>query len=253
MEPLSLSVRDVCLHVVKFGIDIYPPPAIRDERTRLNMFYEAARDRWPKLFDRLVASDTEFRISRGFRRKPDVEGPTSTGDTFVLTNRGPVFVFPLLLPEPVGATGLEATYLDDFAALRELFFSALPDRKILRLGLVRELVFATGQTPCLGLLHTAPAFAGASLQGGNVLFHYRDDKCNVRIALAPAEITKSTQLPVGQRIEQREGYGLQVQLDVNNSDLRRPLEATDIQEVVERATGLWSEPLLEYLNARSQS
>ena len=252
MEPSALSVSDLCLHVVKFGIDIYPPVEIPNERTRLNMFYEEARARWPKLFDRLIASDTEFKISKGFRKNPEVEGPTSTVDTFVLVNRGPVFVLPLMLPEPVGETGLEENYREEFGLVRELFFSALPDRKILRLGLIRELVFATSGAPCLSLLKAAQSFAGADLTGGNALFQYRDAKCNVRIRLAPAEIMKATVLPVGQRVEQREGYGVQVQLDVNNCDIR-PLEAADIDEMLDRATGLWPDRLLEYLNERSLS
>ena len=41
-------------------------------------------------------------------------GPAIPFDTFVLTNRGPVFIFPLTLPPPVEATTLEEVYVERF-------------------------------------------------------------------------------------------------------------------------------------------
>ena len=58
---------------------------------------------------------------------------------------------------------------------------------------------------------------------------------------------KRTQLPVGRAITEPTGYGIQVQLDVNNSDLEQALGDDDIQQVLDRATSLWPNELLEYL------
>ena len=67
--------------------------------------------------------------------------------------------------------------------------------------------------------------------------------------MAPCQIQMTTQLPVGTKVEQQTGYGLRVVLDVNNWEIR-PLEDSDIEEVLTRATGLWPAQLLEYLNGR---
>lgn len=247
MESLSLSVDDLCHHVVTFGVDVYPPVEIPSERTRLNMFHEEARERWKKLFDRLIQSETEFRISKGFRKHPEVAGPSTTVDTFVLTNRGPVFVFPLILPEPVGPTGLESSYLDDFRRLLGLLFDAVTKRAVMRIGLIRELVFATGTTTCQGLITDQSSFANAKLVGGRAEFKFRDDKYNHNLLVEPVTITRTTQLAVGIRVDEPAGYGVRVRLDVNNSDVQRPLDDAEIQGVLDRASSLWPDKLLEFV------
>ena len=252
METLQLSMEDLEQHVVKFGFDIFPPIEISSDRTRLNLFYEEVRERFGELYDQLLASDTEFKISKRFRKDAGIEGRSLGVETFVLTQRGPVFIFPLLLPEPVLATGLEDNYLEKFQQLQELFFSLLPGRKRMRVGLIRELIFATGDTPCHSMLTDRSTFAGGEIRGGNALFAYRDAKCNVRINFSLVEATKQTQLLVGTTVSEPAGYGLLVSLDVNNTDIR-PLEDADIEDVLTRATSLWPDELLRYLNERSQS
>ncbi len=248
MARLSLSEQDVVHHVATFGLDIYPPVEVGTERTRLNMFYEGARERWPHLYETLTVGDTEFRISKHFREKPEVAGPAVLSDTFVLTNRGPVFVFPLTLPPPAGTTALEETYVELFDEVREAFLSAVPGRSLLRVGLIRELVFATAEAPATHLLTKQESWADGELYGGERSVCYRDQQCNIRLQFAPVEIRKSTQLPVGTKVEQREGYGLHVKLDVNNREIR-PLADADIKTVVDRALGLWPEHLLQYITA----
>ncbi len=247
MEPVSLNLDDICYHVVTLGMDIYPPVEIPSERTRLNMFYEEVRHRWDKLFDRLVASDTDFRISKEFRKRPGLEGPSQRVDTFVLNARGPVHIFPLVLPDPLGPTELADTYLEDFAQLRALFFRAVPDRAVLRVGLIRELFFMTGQTPCHGLMTDRTSFANADLVGGQLLFKYRDTKYNHNILIEPAPVTRTTQLQVGATVNEPAGYGVRVRFDVNNSYMQKPLDETEIRGVLDRATSLWPDDVLGFL------
>lgn len=252
VEKPSLSLTDLCQHSVTFGMDIYPPIEIPQERTRLNMFYEEASQRWNGLFDRLVTSDTEFRISKKFQKSPEVAAPSYSIDTFVLTNRGPVFVFPLLLDEPVGDTGLEETCLDRFKEIHELFFQAIPNRRIMRVGLIRDLIFNTGSAPCQELIAEQTSFAEAKLMGGKAVFKYRDQKHNHNILVEPMSRVRTTQLAAGPTVNEPAGYGVHVQLDVNNSVMQRALEESDIQEVIDRATSLWPDKLLEYIEGLSK-
>ncbi len=250
MESNVLSTSDLLHHVVKFGIDIYPPIEIDSERTRLNLFYEEARNRWGDLFEKLVASDTEFKISKEFAQRPG-KRPSIPVDTFVLTQRGPVLVVPVLLPAPVASTGFEGRCTELFDKVRELFFAALgTKRECLKVGMVRELVFDTGETPYQHLIATQRSFAGAGLVGGKRLLVFRDEMCNLRVELEPLEITKTIQLPVGANVQQHAGYGVRVLFDVNNAEFR-PLNDADITGVLERASSLWPGELIKFINERS--
>ncbi len=250
MESNVLSTGDLLHHVVKFGMDVYPPIEIDSERTRLNVFYEEARNRWGELFEKLTASDTEFKISKDFAQRPG-KRPSIPVDTFVLTPRGPVLVVPVLLPPPVEETGLEGKCTELFDNVRALLFPALGvKRECLKVGMVRELVFDTGETPCQHLVATQRSFAGADLVGGKRLLIFRDPRCNLRVELEPLEITKTVQLPVGANVQQHAGYGVRLLLDVNNAEIR-PLTDADIRSVLERASSLWPDELLEFVNERS--
>lgn len=249
MEPPSFTIGDLQQHIVQYGIDVYPQVEIRNERTRLNIFFEEASKRWPQLYEGLTVSDTEFRISRKFPAQPSEQGRSAQVDTFTMTPRGPVFTFPLLLPEPVKETGLEPECSDLFDSVRKLFFSAIAQRQVMKIGLIREVIFGTGNTPCLGMLTKQAELGKATLVGEKSFFLYQDSLCNVRVELESVQAHKTTQLPVGTSVRESAGYGLRVRLDVNNREIR-PLQEADIQQVLERAGSLWPDATIEYLNER---
>ena len=252
MNAIELSESDLRQHIVKIGFDIFPQIDIANERTRLNMYAEGCIQRFPHLFERLISGTNEFRISRAISKAKAGLAPTI--DTLAITPRGPVFTFPVKILGPTGECVFEseAHYRQDFSECSDLFFSLLPNRQKMRIGLVRELLFTTGQTSCVEALTTRTEFAGAALHGGQSLLVYRDEKYNVRIKIMPAQLMEATSLPVGATVRQDAGYGVQVVLDVNNAQLR-PLEKADMEEVLDRADGLWPERLLEYLTGSSQT
>jgi hypothetical protein len=248
VEPLSLAESDIFQHLVQFGIDVFPPINLPDERTRLSVFFDEASHRWGSLFQRQVISNTEFRVSAEFRASGQPSGPATRLDTFILSERGPIVAFPIRLPGPIGDTGLEGSYLDTFRHIRELFFHSVPaEHRIMRLGLVRNLVFGTGDRRCTDMLAAPGGFSGAELVDGNRLLVYRDDLCNVRIQLQPIEVRRSIKGPLGTAATERLQFGMNVLFDVNNHDMRQ-LEPADIEQVIERAVGLWPDALLQFLN-----
>jgi len=247
MNKRTLSLSDVQQHVVGFGLDVHPPIEMRSERTRLNLFFEDAREKFPELYEQLTSGEVNCRISKPFRKNPQMHGPAVVLETFVLTPRGPVFSFPISLPEPIGDTGLSENVCESFNQIRKMLWSAVPGHTILRVGLIRDVVFATGDTQYQGLVSRQPEWCGAGLVGGQRLFHYRDPKCNIRLECSPGRLHKTTQLPVGAKIDEPAGYALKVRLDVNNHEIRA-LQDADIDEVIERALGFWPDELLKYLS-----
>ena len=251
-DPHSLSTGDLFQHVVKLGCDVYPPVVIRDERTRLNIFFEQIQNEYPNVYEQLVASNEKFEISKSYRTGPS-SSPANV-PTFVLVEpRGPVFVFPILLPRELGGpTGLGEEYLEIFANARRFFAHAFPGRKLMRVGLVRELLFQTGDWDCRDLFGTPMQLSGAEFFDGEAINGFRDDQCNVRISFKKRTLSKSVRTPIGQEHIESLGNFLLVKLDVNNFDAR-PLDDADVDGIIERARSLWPDPLLEYLKERSQS
>ncbi len=243
---LSLSLSDVVTHVVKFGIDIYPPISYREEQTRLNIFYDEMRNIQPQLFEKVHASAQEFKVFADFRA-PNDEAKRVTVSTFELTSRGPVFVYPLKCPPPIGDTAITDDYLELFSEARSKFFLAIPGRQCLRLGLIREVLFGTGGEAVNVFFAEQTELAGATLTGGKSVRVYKDRRYNHRIVIDSVEIARQTRLAVRTTVTEPTEHGLQITLDVNNEAIR-PLEEADIQGVIERANSLWPEELLSYLN-----
>ena len=253
MEGLRFNKSDVQLHVARYGIDTYPQIVPKDERTRLNMFFEEAARRWPDLFGDLSSGETSFKISKRFGAPPGTPGVSFNVDTFVLIPRGPVFAFPLCFPElgptKSGANELEENHREVFGQVRELFFSAIGERKTMRLGLIREIVLQTGDEQCTQVLAQETEFAKAKLTGGSARFTYHDEMCNIHVVLEPVQAHKNAQLATGATVREAAGYGLRVMLDVNNR-VSGELKDADIEQVLDRADSLWPDKLLEYLNGR---
>lgn len=239
---MIITTSDVSHHEYIVGIDVYEPIILSENRTRLNMFYEEVRAQNQDLFQRVVSSDNEFIVSRRFS-KPG--GPNVEVRTFQMVPRGPVFSIPLRLSD-FGATEFETNYDAKLVALQKLFFQAFPDRKKLKYGIIRHLIFATGNEPSTEVLAAPQDFCGATLQAGSRVAQYVDQECNVSISLQPVRANRVTKLGVGAQINQETGYGLQVKLDVNSKEIR-PLGATDIERVRERAESLWPDGVLKFI------
>lgn len=244
---MPLSESDLIQHAVKIGMDVYPPIVPRQERTRLNMFFEDVSAAHPKIYQNLALGDS-FSISKSISAKGV---PGGSVPVFALVDRGPVFVFPLLMPAPVGMIDPGGDFQDIFFDVVERFKRALPTRKYLRVGMVRELAFEADENAS-NYLEYVDEFAGAKLIGGQNLAVFRDDKYNIRVKFTPAVITVRHKSPaLGTVVNEVKTPTLQVEVDVNNHDIR-PQETDDIRETIEKATSLWPDQLLEFLNARGR-
>lgn len=241
-----LSTNDIIQHVIHFGIDTYPPISLDKERTRLHIFYEEARSRWGQFFDRIVASETEYQIFKTIG--------TLTFPTLSLTPRGPVFKFPVVLPaNPNQQLTDPDAVVETFSSIRKLFFSAVPEKKIMRFGMVRELLFGVGDDPSLGLISDRAEFASAKLDNASALSGFKDDKYNIRISLQSGKVSFREQMPaLGTSLPAREVRAISVSLDVNNIAIHE-LQDADIEEVTEKACSLWPDKLLEFVNERRGS
>lgn len=239
---MNVTMSDLSHHEYTVGIDVYEPIVLSQNRTRLNLFYEEVRAQNEDLFEQVVSSDHEFIVSRRFS-KPG--GPNVEFRTFRMVPRGPIFSIPLRLSD-IGVTEFETNYDAKLAVLQKLFFQSFPDRKQLKYGIIRHLIFDTGKEPCTEVLASPQDFCGATLQAGSRFAQYVDEECNVSITLQPVRGTRTMKLGVGAEINQQTGYGLHVKVDVNSKEIHS-LKPTDIERVRERADSLWPDGILKFI------
>ena len=250
MKPIILNESDLRQHDVTIGTDIFPAVTFADERTRLNMFAEKAIEKLPHLYEQLISGANEFKILKTIGSPP---GETTKKETLVITNRGPVFNFPVLIQNPSGQTLLDQPeYRADFEMVSSMFFSMLTGKTIMRVGLLRSLFFFTEKTSHMNAFIHQTEFVGASLQAGGCHATFADEGFNVQIRINPQRVVLANKMPIGATVQKPLGYGVHVQIDVNNR-IPRPLETADISAILDKADGIWPSDLLQFLAGGSES
>lgn len=251
-NSLLLSLDDLQQHVVKYGFDVFPPLDVRNERARAFDLFAGLQENCPELFQEVnFRPDTgELTVMTSYQF-----GQSSAKTaTLTLTPRGPVFAIPLRLPDPLGEIShkhdLDDVVMSALGKMRKSF----PGLSVLRIGLIREVVFNTGKSDSIPFLaRRFGCFRNTNPKGGNVTLTFQDDNCNVRVKIDTIEIRRQAQVKgSGHVLTDELSYGLQVMLDVNNIEMR-PQEAHEIENTLVRAKGLWPKELLEFLNAKGEA
>ncbi len=247
-ESPFFSLDDLLDHVDMYGVDLFPPIDIAVESVRAQAFFSDVRDRWPQLYANVTIGN-EFKINTTFQFS---RGRQAGIDTFSLTARGPVFTFPRrmsLFQEEVDLRG--AVPRQVFEQCLDLFLRTFPGRQALRLGVVRNLAFGSGQRDCAGWLGgRILQFGAAHLKGAQCSLLYQDGPHNIRLQMESIQLVQHTAVPAtGQVVTSPGQFGLAVVFDVNNKDLH-PLSPEERQEVLAKADELWPGRLIHFLNQR---
>jgi hypothetical protein len=254
-QPTSVnpvfSLDDLTDHVDNYGVDIFPPIEISKETVRAQSFFLELRDRWPHLFENVTVGGADFRMQTAFQGGGKQQVPFVT---FNLNPRGPVFTFPRRLSGLGGDIDLRGDPENVFKEAFQLFLRTFPGRQALRMGLVRSLVFNTGQTDCTPWLGGAVVqFNTAHLIGAQCVLVYVEDRYNIRIQLDPIQLATVGLVPgAGPTILGQNQFGLSVTLDVNSREVR-PITPDDIEAVLRKGNEVWPSRFIQFLNKRSLS
>jgi hypothetical protein len=245
----NFSVEDVLEHIETYGVDLFPPIDLSMETVRAQALFGELRDRWPHLYESMTLGTGEFVITAPFRFSG---GREVRFPTFSINARGPVFTFPRRLSvvrEDVNLHGVEPA--DVFGEAFGLFLRTFAPRQALKLGLIRQLLLGTGQTDCTPWLGSRVLqFDSGRLAGAQCILVYHDEVYNYRIQMEAARLMAATPVPAtGQVVSEPDQFALSVSLDVNNRNAH-PLTPEDRQGVIARASELWPNGLLEFLNHR---
>lgn len=247
-ENLTLTLDDLETHFVRYGLDVFPPLDLRDDTTHAHELFRALNEQWRDLYQELTFSpaNNQFSVFASFSGQ---KGAAKLG-TLVFAPRGPVFRFPRRFPAPTGRVmtpnDLDSVFFGSLTEIRRCFAGL----KVLRAGLVQEVIFSTGRTsPIPWLASRFGSIAGTEPRGGSVRLTYRDPRCSILISVETVETHRQVKLASGAELNEPTGFGLKVEFDVCNSEMKEQ-ELQDIQMTLERAQSLWPAELLKFLNWR---
>lgn len=233
-------------HIVKYGVDIRPAIVLTHERAKLQDYCNWLIAQFPQVFETLVAGPRQLRVQNTFllANNKRAEMPT-----FVLTNRGPLFTFPQRLFID-GVQDLDIPQRDKIfrKALDELR-AKFVDRKVMRVSVVHEFIFDTGQIDSLQIL--------ASSLKNDV---WRETAKNLRIWLETPMEAKNVNVDIrpthlrrlagggGNVPAQNMGFGISVNVDINNRQVKGDLTGSEVRDIVAFANDYVPEELIKFLN-----
>ena len=233
-------------HMVKYGVDIRPPIVLTQDKTKLQDYCNALIEQFPQVFETLIAGPKQLRVQKTFllANSKRAEMPT-----FVLTVRGPLFTFPQRLYID-GVQDLDIPQKDKIfrKALDELR-SKFIDRAVPRVGVVHEFVFDTGQVDSVQIL--ASTFKNdvwrQRTKNLRILLETPTEDKNVNVEIRPTQLRRVAR-GGGNAPAQEMGFGIIVNVDINNRKIKGDLTSSEVRDIVAFANDYVPEELIRFLN-----
>jgi len=238
--------ENISQHIVKFGVHIQPAISPKDDKTKLQDYCNWLIGQFPEVFETLVVGPNQLQIQKVFALAGSkrLELPT-----FVLTVRGPVFTLPqrVFIDQ---AHDLDISDKDKIfrRALDELR-TRFSDRKILRVGVVHEFVFDTGQINSLEIIasNLKNDLWREMVKNLRILLEMPREEKNINLEIRPTYVsrvaTSSENVPI-----QDVRFGIIVNVDINNQQIKDDLTKAQINDILIFANDYAPEELIKFLN-----
>jgi len=237
--------ENISQHVVKFGVDIRPAINIKDDKTKLQNYCNRLIEQFPQAFETIIAGPAELRVQKTFvlAGNKQIELPT-----FMLTRQGPVFTFPQRMfineVQDVDIPEKDKTFRKALDELRNTF----ADKKVPRVGVINEIVFDTGEINSVQIL--------ASNLKNDI---WREKTKNLTISLQTPTQDKNINLQirpthakhtgkVGEAYDENIRFGLAVNVDINNLQIKDNLTKPEINDILAFANDYVPDELIKFLN-----
>ncbi len=233
-------------HVVKYGVDVRPAIVLEQDKAKLQDYCNALIEQFPQVFETLIAGPKQLRVQKTFvlSNNKRAEMPT-----FVLTVRGPLFTFPQRLYID-GVQDLDIPQKDKIfrKALDELRAKFI-DRAVPRVGVVHEFVFDTGQVDSVQILTSI--FKNdvwrQRIKNLRILLETPTEDKNVNVEIRPTQLRRVAR-GGGNVPAQDMGFGIIVNADINNREIKGDLTSSEVRDIVAFANDYVPEELIKFLN-----
>lgn len=233
-------------HIVKYGVDIRPTIVLKQDKTKLQEYCNWLIEQFPEVFETLLVGPKQLRVQKNFLlpNTKRVEMPT-----FVLTNRGPVLTFP------------ERIYIDevqglDIAGKDKIFRKALDElrikfvgRRIMRVGVVHEFVFDTGEINSVEIItsNLKNDVWKERIKNLSIRLETPKEGKNINLEIRPTQLRRVGR-GGGNVHSQNMGFGIIVNVDINNQQIKDDLTKAEVRDIVTFANDYVPEELIKFLN-----
>jgi len=233
-------------HVVKYGVDIRPAIGLKQDKTKLQEYCNWLIEQLPEVFETLLVGPKQLRVQKNFLlpNTKRVEMPT-----FILTNRGPVFTFP------------ERIYIDEVQDLDvpekdKIFRKALDElrsqfvgRRIMRVGVIHEFVFDTGEINSVEIIasNLKNDVWRERIKNLSIRLETPREGKNINLEIRPTQLRRVGR-GGGNVHSQNIGFGIIVNVDINNQQIKDDLTRAEVRDIVTFANDYVPEELIRFLN-----
>lgn len=242
-EAFKFSKTKIADHMEKVGVDIRPVVEPKLDRGKLYNVGSKLVDKYPNLFESLVQSPTEFRITKRFIFPGKGEAELNT---LTITQRGPVFAFPRIVgafEEEVLLNSIQDVTVDCLNVFRDIF----PEKKMIRVGLVNEYIFDIGPIDSVRLISQRFTKLPVSTEGEiRLRMNQPNDDYNRIIDIWA--LRKVEPIPEMPGKLQTQGYAVRVNVDFNNRDTSIDLDNNRILGILHEGKGYNEKELYQFLN-----
>jgi hypothetical protein len=243
MSKYEFKMTAIDNHIEKVGLDVRPTVEVRTDRVKLFDYANWLVEKWPAIFENIVQGPAHFMITKRFvfPGKGEMECPT-----LMLTERGPVYVFPRKLSALGGEeTALPPASGDVVLTAMKRFKETWPQCKQIRLGKVNEYIFDCSVESAIDIL--AGRFMRMKIPDtGELMLQINRPTDDFNRIVHLETIAKQRIEPDG-KVEVV-GSGIVVNVDFNNRDMSQELTDERKLYILHEADKFCEEDLMDFLN-----
>ncbi len=242
----QFDMARISQHVVKYGVHIHPPITLKDEKARLQDYCNRLIEQFGQVFETLLLGPNQLRVHKSFQlaKNKRIDMPT-----FVLTARGPLYTMPrrLYIDEIQDVHIPERNKI--FRRALEELRSSFADRTVKRVDVIHELVFDTEAIDSVELIASSLRHDlwRERIKNLRLLLETPTRDKNVNLEIKPTHLRRARG-PVTDVGEQAMGFGIIVNVFINNRQLKDDLTRAEINDILAFADDYVPEELIKFLN-----
>ena len=169
--------------------------------------------------------------------------------TFVLTHRGPVFTFPERIyideAQDLDVPGKDKIFRKALDELRSKFVG----RRIMRVGVIHEFVFDTGEINSVEIIasNLKNDVWRERIKNLSIRLETPREGKNINLEIRPTQLRRVGR-GGGNVRSQNMGFGIIVNVDINNQQIKDDLTKAEVRDIVTFANDYVPEELIRFLN-----